>query len=81
MDTPERMCSFPGCGNVHRTYGLCMAHDLQRQAGLRLRPLRNRTPKHKGCKVADCNRLHHALGYCQAHYTRYRRGTLPINQE
>lgn len=74
----DRLCEFPGCGNIHRTTGLCQAHNYQRSQGQELRPLRYRTPKNKGCKVAGCARLHYALGFCQLDYVRNRRGT-PIS--
>jgi hypothetical protein len=69
-------CSYPGCGRLAHSQGLCNGHRAQQRRGYELTPLRtvNNPRSGKSCTLSFCSRPHAGKGYCGAHYAAYREG-------
>jgi hypothetical protein len=68
-----RLCSFPGCKNIHNALGLCHGHWNQQNRGKELQPLKYRVIPNSTCFVDNCDHPPRTLGYCVSHYSRVKK--------
>ncbi len=68
-----KQCSFVGCFNDHKAYGLCGGHLAQQKSSKELTPLRSRRKKVISCESVGCDKTPYSKSLCRSHYNLKRR--------